>query len=143
MQQQFVVYDIQCNDGNGVFRTTITGEICYMDILHVVDGVPQNIYVRLAAFFHDIGKPYTYFKDDSGIGHFYGHFLKSNKIFLDFSKKYEEKSFNLINEKLSITEAKLLFQLKRSDLLAHASNCHYLLKDYDIQEKELLKRYNK
>ena len=37
MQQQFVVYDIQCNDGNGVFRTTITGEICYMDILHVVD----------------------------------------------------------------------------------------------------------
>lgn len=58
----------------------------YEHILHVVDGVPQNIYVRLAAFFHDIGKPYTYFKDDSGIGHFYGHFLKSNKIFLDFSK---------------------------------------------------------
>lgn len=137
----------------------------YEHILHVVDGVPQNIYVRLAAFFHDIGKPYTYFKDDSGLGHFYGHFLKSNKIFLNFSKKYEldeelteavskliyfhdfridkEKSFNLVNEKLSITEAKMLFQLKRSDLLAHASNCHYLLKDYDIQEKELLKRYNK
>ena len=42
MQQQFVVYDIQCNDGNGVFRTTITGEICYMDILHVVDVTPMG-----------------------------------------------------------------------------------------------------
>ena len=39
---QFVVYDIQCNDGNGVFRTTITGEICYMDILHVVDVTPMG-----------------------------------------------------------------------------------------------------
>lgn len=26
----------------GVFRTTITGEICYMDILHVVDVTPMG-----------------------------------------------------------------------------------------------------
>jgi len=30
------------SDGNGVFRTTITGEICYMDILHVVDVTPMG-----------------------------------------------------------------------------------------------------
>ncbi|NLL63796.1 MAG: HD domain-containing protein [Ruminococcaceae bacterium] len=32
-----------------------------------------DVEVRLALLLHDIGKPSTYFTDDNGVGHFYGH----------------------------------------------------------------------
>lgn len=40
---------------------------------HVVEAVPPNKTLRLAAFFHDIGKPATFTVDEKGVGHFYGH----------------------------------------------------------------------
>lgn len=42
-------------------------------ILCVIDNAPQVLSVRLAALFHDIGKPHTLTIDKDGIGHFYGH----------------------------------------------------------------------
>ncbi len=39
----------------------------------VVEGVPPEAALRLAALFHDIGKPETFFQDEQGVGHFYGH----------------------------------------------------------------------
>ena len=65
----------------------------YEYILHVVSGVEFNIYLRLVALFHDIGKPLTYTEDNSGVGHFYEHWNKSSEIF----KKYQNK-FELSNE---------------------------------------------
>ncbi len=41
-------------------------------ILAVIDASTCDLKVRLAALFHDIGKPRTYSEVD-GIGHFYGH----------------------------------------------------------------------
>lgn len=41
--------------------------------LCVVDGVSEIIELRLAALFHDIGKPHTFTIDEKGIGHFYHH----------------------------------------------------------------------
>lgn len=38
-----------------------------------------NLSLRLAALFHDIGKPFCYTEDD-GVGHFYGHADKSVEI---------------------------------------------------------------
>lgn len=39
----------------------------------VVEGVPPERVIRLAALFHDIGKPSTFTLDADGVGHFYGH----------------------------------------------------------------------
>ena len=39
----------------------------------VVDGVPPNLLERWAALLHDVAKPATFFLDERGVGHFYGH----------------------------------------------------------------------
>ena len=51
--------------------------------LCVVDSAPPIIETRLAALFHDIGKPRTLTLDEEGIGHFYGH----QDVSRDMSKK--------------------------------------------------------
>lgn len=48
--------------------------------LAVIDGCSsEDRILRLAAFFHDIGKPLSYSEDERG-GHFYGHEAKSAEI---------------------------------------------------------------
>ena len=42
-------------------------------ILKVVSGVKRNERIRLAAFFHDIGKPVVSVYDEDGVEHFPGH----------------------------------------------------------------------
>lgn len=49
-------------------------------ILCVLDKTPNVIHVRLAALFHDAGKPYCYSTGEDGIGHFYGHSDKGSQI---------------------------------------------------------------
>lgn len=46
----------------------------------VVENVDVNRTLRLAAFFHDSGKPSTFSQDSDGIGHFYKHALVSEDI---------------------------------------------------------------
>ena len=38
-----------------------------------VDAVTPDPVLRLAMLFHDAGKPATFFTDENGVGHFYGH----------------------------------------------------------------------
>lgn len=45
-----------------------------------VDGVPREPILRLAAFFHDIGKPLCYSEDENGVGHFHSHSKQSARI---------------------------------------------------------------
>ncbi|MDR7870652.1 MAG: CCA tRNA nucleotidyltransferase [Tissierellaceae bacterium] len=51
--------------------------------LCVLDGVSSTLEIRLAALFHDIGKPHTLTIDENGIGHFYGHEKVSKNIARD------------------------------------------------------------
>lgn len=51
--------------------------------LSALQNAEQNLSVRLSVLFHDIGKPLTYFEDEKGIGHFYGHHKESKRITLD------------------------------------------------------------
>lgn len=54
----------------------------YNHTLCVIDNTLPIIQVRLAALFHDIGKPHTLTIDEEGIGHFYGH----DKLGADIAK---------------------------------------------------------
>lgn len=49
-------------------------------LLCVLDTVSPILHLRIAALFHDIGKPYTFTVDDEGRGHFYGHDKVGSKI---------------------------------------------------------------
>ncbi len=135
----------------------------YVHTLHVVDGVPCNLALRLAALFHDIGKPIAFNLDDEGIGHFHGHWEYSKDIFHTFALnnnlskeltelvekliyyhdlnfgKLDEISLKKVLSEFNKEELELLYLLKRSDLLAHNEKMHYLLDDYNKQEKQYLK----
>lgn len=56
-------------------------------ILCVVDHTPPVLEIRLAALFHDIGKPHTLTIDEEGIGHFYGHDKLGVKMSRDILKR--------------------------------------------------------
>ena len=123
----------------------------YEHILKVVDGVPNNFVVRLAALFHDIGKPFSYTVDDEGTGHFYGHWNKSLEIFERFADKnnidsnitqvvgklilyhdlqiktLSEDKYNEFLSKFTKDEIKMLFIITRADLLAQNPKYSHLL----------------
>lgn len=46
----------------------------------VVENTPPLLHLRLAALFHDIGKPFCFSLDETGTGHFYSHASKSALI---------------------------------------------------------------
>ena len=50
--------------------------------LKVLENVPKDLPTRLAALFHDTGKPDTFFLDENGHGRFFGH----QKISEDLAK---------------------------------------------------------
>ena len=45
-----------------------------------LEGANNDLIVRLAVLFHDIGKPDSFTMDENGNGHFYGHALRSVDI---------------------------------------------------------------
>lgn len=137
----------------------------YEHILHVVDGVPNNLVSRLTALFHDTGKPPAYTEDEAGVGHFYGHWDLSKEIFLNFAKKNnlddtltnkvskliefhdirieymsDEEIRNLVSN-FDEEEINLLFDQKNSDLLAQNSIYHHLLSSYKEQRNKVLDIY--
>lgn len=135
----------------------------YEHILHVLDNVPNDIILRLAALFHDVGKPLCYIEDEFKVGHFYGHWDKSKEIFDEFAERYNLKgdlknivsdlilyhdiNFDKLSEEeikhiidiLGITGIKKLFQIKRGDLLSQNPKYHYVLDNYNEQENKILK----
>lgn len=52
----------------------------YMHTVHAVAAIPPTLVLRLAALFHDIGKPGVYSEDENGEGHFYGHAALSAEL---------------------------------------------------------------
>ena len=135
----------------------------YEHILHVISGVENNICLRLAALFHDIGKPKAYTEDNNGVGHFYNHWNDSLEIFkrykdefglspkeillvinlifyhdINIDKMSAEEINNMIND-IGIENIELLFSLKRADLKAQSPEFHDLLSNINNQEQKIIK----
>ncbi len=134
----------------------------YDHTLKVLDNLPNNIILRYVGLFHDLGKVNSYIVDEDGIGHFFGHWEKSRKIFLGFCKRnnisgdlvdvvsrliyYHDINFNKISkddlkaflETFSIDDIKLLFVIKEADLLAQNPKFHGLLDEYRELEEKLI-----
>ncbi len=53
---------------------------CWQHTVRVVDAVPPEPTLRLAALFHDVGKPTCFTLDEQGIGHFYDHVRQSSRL---------------------------------------------------------------
>ena len=130
----------------------------YEHILHVVDNVPNTLVLRLAALFHDTGKPISYTEDENKVGHFYGHWDESKKVFDKFVGKdyfdpylkervskiitYHDLNLSKLDDisMFNIQDIIELYAFKKADLLAQNEKYHYILDDYDKQKIELLSK---
>ena len=135
----------------------------YEHILHVIDNTSSNLVLRLAALFHDVGKPFSYIEDEKGIGHFYGHWEVSQIIFDEFASnhnidvnirdrvsqliyyhdinlsKLDNDCLKKIADIFGNEGIAQLFELKRADLLAQNEKYNYILNEYEVQKKKLIK----
>lgn len=59
----------------------------YTHLCHAVEHIEPDPELRLAMLLHDIGKPETFFTDDKGVGHFYGHAGHSAQIACDIVRR--------------------------------------------------------
>ena len=62
--------------------------------MEAVNTTAENVeYMKLAALFHDVGKPETFSADDSGTGHFYGHPSAGERIVLEILSRFKADGF--------------------------------------------------
>ena len=123
--------------------------------LKVVDGVDCDLNLRIAALFHDIGKPYTMRIGDDGNGHFYGHWEKSKEIFSKYKDRFNPeyvdtllvkdlieyhdlsinmKSIHKFMRTFTPDNMELLFMLKEADI--KAQNKDFIEERLDDLEKQ-------
>ena len=123
-----------------------------------VASAPPDDLVRLAAFFHDMGKPACLTTSEDGVSHFYGHAQVSEKIAdavlrrLRFSNADREEVCRLVKRhdiplrptplarwlgRLGETTLRRLIKLKRADVLAHVYTVweKYLPRLIDLEEE--------
>lgn len=131
--------------------------------MKVIENTPANLDIRLAALFHDIGKPQCYSEDEEHIGHFYMHDQISTEMAKDILKrlKYDnktienvcrliafhdypvydnEKSLKKLLNKFNNNELiPALIELKKADLLGQNPKYHDSLLELENAQKTLEK----
>jgi len=101
----------------------------YEHTLHVVDEVMPDYRLRLAALFHDVGKPRLMTIDEEGQGHFHYHWEESEDIFIKY-----QNMFNLSEEDIYLIR-KLIFY---HDLTIKDDNIQLFLQEFDQEGLKLL-----
>ncbi len=82
----------------------------YTHTAYVVDAVPGDVALRLAALLHDIGKVSTFTQDENGRGHFYGHAQESARMADDILRRLKaptalrEQVVLLIGQHMTVLE---------------------------------------
>lgn len=137
---------------------------CFDHSLKVLEGTPNDLTTRLAALFHDTGKPATFFLDEDGNGRFFGHqkisqelaekrlkYLKYPKKIIkdvgiligrhmDSSNTYTEKSVARLLRRLGKDNLRRLFDLQEADILATVHEDISNIENGRILLKEILER---
>lgn len=72
-----------------------------------VENTPCVLPLRLAMMLHDTGKPQAFFRDENGVGHFYGHADISTEIAREYLNKYRYDN---------ATKNKVLWLVKHHDV---------------------------
>lgn len=69
----------------------------------------SSLPVKLALFFHDLGKPKSFTQDENGEGHFYGHPVESEAIALSVMKrlKYDNDTIDAVCTLVRYHDAKI------------------------------------
>ena len=130
-------------------------------ILCVVNNTPPILEVRLAALFHDIGKPHTLTIDEKGVGHFYGHdklgaeiaekILKrlkcSNELInsvtilirehMTHHNKYKDKGLKRLINRVGKERIFNLIELQKSDRICSSKDVNI---DFLFQREKEIKR---
>lgn len=114
--------------------------------LGTLEDAPESLPVRLALLLHDVAKPLCYSEDADGVGHFYGHAQKGAALARDILTRlrydnatrlrvehliyYHDsgifpnaKSMRRWLGRLGEAELRMLLEVKRCDIRAHASWC--------------------
>ena len=122
-----------------------------------VSETPPVTHLRLSALLHDIGKPPSFFTDEKGVGHFYGHPAVSARMTekilarLKYDNVTRRRVITLVKEHDRIIEPKEtavkralsrltpevffdLLTIKRADNLAQSPNYRDRLETYDAIE---------
>lgn len=109
--------------------------------LSVLEKTPSILTVRLAALLHDIGKPSCFNLDEKGIGHFYGHNIKSEEISrkilnrLRFDNKTIKETLKLIREHMNVLDNPNNSNIKRLITRVGLDSIENL---YSLQEADIL-----
>lgn len=109
--------------------------------LSVLEKTPSILTVRLAALLHDIGKPNCFHLDEKGIGHFYGHNIKSEEISrkilnrLRFDNKTIKETLKLIREHMNVLDNPNNSNIKRLITRVGLDSIENL---YSLQEADIL-----
>ena len=120
---------------------------CYPVYAHILtvlkECVDADIITKLAAFFHDIGKPHCYQDDDNGIRHFKGHGKVSAEMTDDIMRRlkfdndtrekvvqlvyYHDATFEVGKKyvrrwlnKIGVDQFKRLLVLRRADIMGQS-----------------------
>lgn len=114
----------------------------------------RSLLLCITALFHDCGKPNTFFTDEKGIGHFYGHGKVGSEVIysilmphgydlkfindvasLIYYHDYPIKSDRTIKKAISALGNELIFdlyELKKADIMAHSLECRKSIVDIDL-----------
>ncbi len=132
----------------------------YEHIARSVAAAPKDTDIRLCMLFHDVGKPETFFTDEKGIGHFYGHPAVSRRMAEEILKRLKadkrtidhvcflvenhdvrpamtRKSIHKYVSKMGFDGARELLSVRRADISAQSPELSYRFEGL-LEEERLI-----
>jgi len=85
-------------------------EHCIRAMEEVETTSNNEVYMKLAALFHDVGKPEVFTMDEEGVGHFYGHPAASEALVRRILKRMKADKFMQERVCLLVKNHDLLFR---------------------------------